>query len=155
MKKILILTDIILLYSALALMILIRYPGSFLFHYGIHLVPFSIIFALWILTFYISNLYGDPLLRNNVAFYSALSSASLIAAALSVVFFYLIPLYGITPKTNLFIFSIIFSVLVAATRFFINDLRERKFKKLLILVGVNQQSIELAKLFKTSIAFAI
>ncbi|MDP2647654.1 MAG: sugar transferase [Candidatus Yanofskybacteria bacterium] len=148
MKKFILLLDVALLYAALAATVFIRYPNEFRVQLDLHAPPFTLIFVIWILAFYIGNLYNDSILRNNVKFYSALSSASLIAAGFSVAFFYLIPLYGITPKTNLFIFLGIFGVLFSAARIFLNDVREKKFKKLLMLVGVNAQSLELAKFIK-------
>ncbi|MBX4211233.1 MAG: sugar transferase [Candidatus Yanofskybacteria bacterium] len=145
MKKFLVLMDLILLYASLVLTIFIRYPEQFGFQFKLHLLPFSILFLLWLGAFYISNLYDKQLSRNDINFYSALARASLFAIALSIAFFYLIPLYGITPRTNLVIFTIIFSLLILIARTTVNNVREKGFKRSLLLVGANTQSLELAQ----------
>src|SRR3989344_5318764 len=144
MKKFLIfLSDTTILYISLVLTLLIRYPDKFQEQYWIHLFPFSLIFISWLLVFYIANLYEPKLLRNNVHFYSALSQAIVISAAISVLFFYLIPLYGITPRTNLLIFLIIFTGLEFANRSISNNVLQKSFKKSVLIIGTNNQSLEL------------
>src|SRR3990167_4544273 len=93
--------DATILYASLVLMLLLRYGVDFGYQYKLHVLPFTLIFVFWLLVFYIANLYEPKLLRNNIHFYSALFQTIIIAAAISVLFFYLIPLYGITPRTNL------------------------------------------------------
>jgi exopolysaccharide biosynthesis polyprenyl glycosylphosphotransferase len=95
------------------------------------------------LVFYIANLYEPKLLRNNVHFYSALSQTIVITAAISVLFFYLLPLYQITPKTNLLIFLVIFTGLEFLNRFISNNILQKGFKKSVLLIGMNNQSLEL------------
>ncbi len=146
MKKfLLLLVDIATLYGALVLTLAIRYHAGFAYQYRLHLVPFTIIFALWILAFYISNLYDQRLWRNTVHFMSALLRAGLFAVGFSVAFFYLIPIYGITPKTNLFLFILVFGILEVAVRAIFNSLIETRFRKPIAIVGINPQSIELAQ----------
>src|SRR3990167_5020567 len=144
MKKFLIfLSDIVILYVSLVLTLLIRYPNNFQEQYQLHLYPFSLIFISWLLVFYIANLYEPKLLRNNLHFYSALSQTIVISAAISVLFFYLIPLYGITPRTNLLIFLIIFTGLEFANRSISNNVLQKSFKKSVLIIGTNSQSLEL------------
>ena len=137
------LSDIVILYASLFLTILIRYPNNFQAQYQLHLFPFSLIFISWILVFYIANLYEPKLLRNNVHFYSALIQIILVVTSISVMFFYLIPLYGITPKTNLLIFLVIFTGLEFASRSLLNNIFQKSFKKSVMIVGANSQSLEL------------
>ena len=144
MKKVLLfLSDIAILYSSLVLTIFIRYPDRFEEQYWTHLYPFSLIFILWLFVFYIANLYEPKLLRNNIHFYSALFQTITITAAISVLFFYLIPLYGITPRTNLLIFVAIFSGLEFINRYTSNNILQKGFKKSVLIVGTNTQSLEL------------
>ncbi len=101
----LVIGDAVTLYAALFLTLLIRYgitwnsPET-----QSHFQPFSILFALWILVFYINGLYEIGKMKNNEAFVYNLGAAAFVSATLSVAFFYFITVYGITPKTNLFIF---------------------------------------------------
>ena len=141
----LILLDIAALYGALLLTLFIRYRGNFGEQYGNHLAPFLFIFALWLLVFYITNLYDTAWLRNNIQFYSNLFRATILASAVSVAFFYLIPIFQITPKTNLAIFIAVFFGITTASRTLSNRASARGSKKPLLIVGVNPQTLELAK----------
>ncbi len=144
MKKFLLfVSDIFILYASLIIALLTRYPTDFQRQYRLHIYPFSLIFISWLLIFYIANLYEPKLLRNNAHFYSALFQAIVIAATISVLFFYVIPLYGITPKTNLLIFVAIFTGLEFASRSVSNNVLQKSFKKSILIVGTNSQSLEL------------
>ena len=146
MKKLgLLLLDILALYGALVITLFIRYKDNFGEQYDIHLVPFLFIFALWIFVLYITNLYDFGFLRNNLEFYSNLFRATAVASAISFIFFYLIPVFSITPKTNLVIFIGLFSGVIIASRTLFNKANAGGFKKPLLIVGVNNQSLELAK----------
>ena len=113
--------DAVALYAALFITLLIRYGGSF---YGefldAHALPFTIIFVLWILVFYIAGLYDLRRLRNNLEFVKTLFLCIGINAALAVLLFYLIPVFGIAPKTNLLIFIVIFAFIEVFWRRFLN-----------------------------------
>ncbi len=144
MKKFLIFTsDAFILYASLVATVWVRYPKDFERQYWIHLYPFGLIFVLWLLVFYIANLYEPKLLRNNLRFYSTLFQAITISGIISVLFFYLIPLYGITPKTNLLLFAGIFFGLEFLSRFTSNNIIQKGFKKSVLIVGTNNQSLEL------------
>ena len=75
---------------------------------GQHFIPFSIIYLVWLVIFYIIGLYDLNIARNNLNFFSTLFRALLINIAISVAFFYFIPYFGITPKTILFLNIAIF-----------------------------------------------
>ena len=146
MKKLgLFLLDIIFLYASLVLTILLRYKDNFDYNYNIHIIPFLFIFVLWLIIFYITSLYDVSSLRNNIYFYSNLFRAILVASGISIAFFYLIPLFLITPKTNLFIFIAFSSAIVTISRTLFNKANAGGFKKPLLIVGLNPQTIELAK----------
>jgi len=113
--------DVVALYAALFITLLIRYGGSF---YGefwdAHAVPFTIIFILWIIVFYIAGLYDLRRLRNNLDFLKTLFLCLGVNAALAVLLFYLIPVFGIAPKTNLLIFIVVFAFIEVFWRRFLN-----------------------------------
>ncbi len=149
MRKItLFLIDITLLYGSLLAMLGLRYQNNFIEEYQVHLIPFSIIFIIWLIVFYIANLYDPHTLRNTIFFYSRLFEAIIVAAVISTSFFYLIPFFGIAPKTNLVLFIIIFTALEFGIRSLFNNIVETKFKKLTLIVGDNDQSQELATFIK-------
>jgi exopolysaccharide biosynthesis polyprenyl glycosylphosphotransferase len=107
----LVLGDILALYASLFIALFIRYQGSwreeFVNH---HLGPFTLIFVAWLIVFYVAGLYDLRKLRNNLEFVKNLALTLSANVAVAIIFFYLIPIFGITPKTNLFIFILIFAV---------------------------------------------
>jgi len=105
----LLLGDVISLYASLFLMLFLRYGGNFYVQFQIaHFLPFTIIFAIWIVVFFIAGLYDLRQTRNSLEFAKSLNLTILVNAFLAVLFFYLVPFFGITPKTNLFVFLVIF-----------------------------------------------
>ncbi len=147
-KPTLLFIDIVLLYGSLLAMLALRYHGHFYEEYQVHFLPFSIIFIIWLIVFYIVNLYDPRTLRNGIYFYSRLFEAIIVASIVSISFFYLIPFFGIAPKTNLALFIAIFAVLEFGGRSLFNNIAETKFKKLTLVVGDNIQTRELAEFIK-------
>lgn len=96
--------DVVIFCVALWLTLFVRnaeYPSGELF--SALLVPFSFIFVLWVLVFYIADLYGKhtSIFRRKlpkVIFYAQLANSTI-----AVIFFYFIPYFGVTPKTLLFV----------------------------------------------------
>ena len=143
--------DIIILYLSLYLTLAIRYGVNFDKEIDAHLVPFSILFIFWVLVFFISNLYDFSYLKNETIFYSRFFQTIIVSGTLSIIFFYLVPFLTITPKRNLLIFIAIFSILDFVVRSFYNRLISlQTFKNNTIIVGLDQQSIELAKFIKNN-----
>lgn len=113
--------DVAALYAGLFITLIIRYGGDFYNEFlDAHAVPFTIIFALWIIVFYIAGLYDLRRLRNNIEFVKTLFLCIGINAALAMALFYLIPVFGIAPKTNLIIFVVIFAFIEVFWRRFLN-----------------------------------
>ncbi len=95
----------------------IRYSGWFYGQFvNVHLMPFTVVFIPWLAIFYIAGLYDLRRLRNNIEFLKILGVSIAVAALVAVLLFYLVPAFGIAPKTNLFIFFFIFAVLEIAWR---------------------------------------
>lgn len=86
--------------------------------YVTHLKPFGFIFALWILVFFIAGLYDKHTLVLRSRLPATLFNALLANSALAVVFFYLIPFFGITPKTILFIDLLISFLIILGWRMY-------------------------------------
>lgn len=109
----LLLGDILFLSVALWLTLLVRHgeaPSFALLQ--THFLPFGFLFLVWILVFYIAGLYEKhtTILKSRLP--SILVSAQFSNASLAVVFFYFIPFFGITPKTVLFIYLFVSSLLI-------------------------------------------
>ena len=151
MKKFLLfISDLAILFAALLLTLYLRYGSTFSEKLEFHLVPFSLIFIVWLIVFYIANLYEPATLRNNIYFYSSLLQAIVVSSVISMVLFYLIPLFVITPKTNLAIFAAIFTGINFASRYGFNRILEKKFRKSVLIVGLNKQAFELAQFIKNN-----
>jgi lipopolysaccharide/colanic/teichoic acid biosynthesis glycosyltransferase len=100
--------DIIVLFFSLWATLLIRYTetpssGDFMSH----LVPFSFIFIIWFLVYFIYDFYSNQTTIMQQQLSSLLLSAHIVNSVIALAFFYLIPYFAITPKTTLFIFLII------------------------------------------------
>ncbi len=81
------------------------------FSWGIfqqHLLPFLLLYFFWFLLLYIFGLYDLNLARPRVEFLARAGESLLACFALGMIFFYLIPLFDITPKTNLLLNILIF-----------------------------------------------
>jgi exopolysaccharide biosynthesis polyprenyl glycosylphosphotransferase len=107
----LLLGDVIALYVSFLITLALRY-GVNLFgaSAGTNLWPFTVVFVPWLLIFYIAGLYDLRRLRNDIEFLKTLAICLVINALIAVLFFYFIPAFGIAPKTNLFIFFVVFAV---------------------------------------------
>jgi len=141
-KTLLFLGDIAVLYISLFLALLIRYqkmPTSDLWQS--HFYPFSIIFAGWIIIFYIAGLYNLHIAVNNTNFFRTSLRSIAIAGLTSAAFFYLTPQIAITPKRNLLIYLIIFFVLFYAWRSLYNGLLGSYLpKNNIAIIGLNNQT---------------
>lgn len=102
--------DIVLLYGTLLLILLVQYGAITQSAWRAHFAPFSILFVLWLAIFYIAGLYDITTLRRVFITAQQLLISVSISTALSMIAFYLVPLFEITPKTNLIIFAIVFSL---------------------------------------------
>ena len=140
-KFTLLLGDIVVLYAALYLTLLIRYlrqPQAQTWHE--HLLPFSIIFIVWLLIFYIADLYNLHLAVNNSKFFQLTIRSIIIAGLASAAFFYINPNITIAPKTNLLIYLIVFALLFILWRRLYNWLlRSYIPKENILIIGFNGQ----------------
>jgi len=143
---ILLLGDLVAFYMGLWLMLVLRYgqlPQNEFF--TLHLFPFSILFVIWIVVFFIAGLYEKHtlLLKGKIA--SVILRAQITNSILGVLFFYFVPLFGIAPKTNLFISlvtSFIFVMLWRIELFPTFEVRKKE-RAMILGVGSELQEIEM------------
>ena len=109
----------------------------------IHLLPFSLLFVIWILVFYIAGLYEKHtvILRSKLP--SVLANTQLVNSGLAVVFLYFIPFFGITPKTILFIYLFISFVIILTWRMYGYFIIGRGRPNNAILIGSGDEMKEL------------
>lgn len=142
--------DVIVLYLSLYLTLAIRYWGNYDDRtWTAHFWPFTLIFIIWVVIFYISNLYNLNLAVNNLKFYQSTGRALAIAGLASLAFFYLMPRVGIAPKRNLFIYIAVFAIIFYLWRQFYNWLLKSYLPKRNIgIVGYNNLVAEVINEFK-------
>ena len=103
--------DIIVLYASLFIALALRYGGGFYEQFvDVHAEPFTILFAAWLIVFYIAGLYDLRRLRNDIEFLKTLSIVLSVNAILAILLFYLVPAFGIAPKRNLLILIAIVAI---------------------------------------------
>jgi exopolysaccharide biosynthesis polyprenyl glycosylphosphotransferase len=122
-QMILLLGDVAIFYIALFLGLYIRYGNAFNSKiFSSHLLPFSLLYLVWLIVFYIDGLYDITIAKNNLIFLRLFFESMLINALIATGFFYFIPIFGISPKTNLFIILITTIILFYLWRNFYNQL---------------------------------
>lgn len=136
--------DILSFYAALWLMLLVRYgkslnSGIFL----LHLTPFSILFFVWLVVFFIAGLYEKHTVILKSRLPTLLFNALIVNTVIAVAFFYFIPYFGITPKTNLFIDLAITFVLILLWRRYAFPFLGSRRKQNALLIGSGEDMREL------------
>jgi len=136
--------DIILLYSSLWLALTLREWGLPSEKYwDLHFWPFTVIFGVWILVFFISGLYEKHTLILKSRLPATVFNAQIANSFIAVLFFYFIPYFGITPKTNLFIYLIISFGLILLWRIYGDRILHPLSKQKGIIVGSGEEMKEL------------
>lgn len=105
--------DLVALIVSLYLTLWVRYgvmPG--IGTLSPYVVPFTLLFALWILVFYIAGLYGKQLALFPSRLPDALLKTQVANILFAALFFFLVPSFGITPKTILAVYLIISLALI-------------------------------------------
>lgn len=136
--------DVVILYTALYITLIIRYGSHYQERLSAHLLPFSIIFAIWILVFYVTDLYELSSGKNTIQFLSRYLYVMAFNIGTAIAFFYLLPFVDIAPKTNLFIFIALILAMEIAWRTLSNKLLEKSgYRNNTLIVGLNTQAQEL------------
>lgn len=136
--------DILILFFALWLTLGFRYlaapSAEILLN---HLIPFSFLFAIWIAVFFIAGLYEKHTLILKSRLPNILVNVQLVNIVIAITFFYLVPYFGITPKTNLFIYLVISSFLIIIWRMYGAQHLGFRRKQKAILIGSGEEMKEL------------
>ncbi|MDP2593055.1 MAG: exopolysaccharide biosynthesis polyprenyl glycosylphosphotransferase [bacterium] len=136
--------DVFIFLFSLWLMLLVRYfelPTWEVF--SLHLWPFSLLFAAWFVVFYIAGLYESQtvLFKNKLP--TTLFNAELANSILAVAFFYFVPYFVITPKTNLFIALGLSFILILIWRIYGAALLGVRVRQNAIIIGSGGELREL------------
>ncbi len=136
--------DILFLIAALWVTLALRYfevPSSMVFYD--HLTPFIILFAVWVLVFFIAGLYDKHTVIFKRKLPSIILNAQIANIIIAALFFFLIPYFGITPKTNLFIYLFISFVFIVFWRLSLAPVLENKKRQNALLIAGGKEMLEL------------
>jgi len=126
----LVLGDVIMQIVAFFIMLQISFPGDTSGSViNSHLMPFGVIFFTWIFIFFLFSLYETQSVKPTIPNLRIIGIASIVAFTASIVLFYVVSSFGITPKTNLVIFSFTFIILFLAWRRFFYSIFSMYFRK--------------------------
>lgn len=114
--------DVLIAYASLLITLFLRYHGFSGSVWSDHFWAFTIIFFLWLVTFYIGGLYDLRTLKNDIYFAKSFTFLIVVNGAIAALLFYFIPWFGISPKTNLFGVVIIFGLALYLWRTLYNNL---------------------------------
>ncbi len=110
-----------------------------------HTVPFAILFAVWLLVFFITGLYEKRIIVFKSRLVGTIFRAHVTNIALAIAFFYFIPYFGITPKTNLFIYLIVSSFFILLWRIYGYQILAPRQQQNAIMIASGEEMHELAR----------
>jgi len=141
--------DVFLAYFSLFFTLFFRYWEEFRWiKFWEHFLPFSILYFFWFLLFYIFGLYDLNLIRPKLELLTRIGESLLVCFALGMIFFYLIPIFKIAPKTNLLIDIFIFGGLILIWRRFFYYLFSSYLIQNIGFLGKHPLAQKLAKEFQ-------
>ncbi|MCX6737829.1 MAG: exopolysaccharide biosynthesis polyprenyl glycosylphosphotransferase [Candidatus Parcubacteria bacterium] len=153
-KILLLLGDISLFYISLIITLIIRFGQNLTPQlFSSHLTAFSPLFLIWIFVFLFFELYELNTSNLNTSFLARFSVAILICLIAGVVFFYLFPIFGLTPKTNLLILIIILWIFIILWRKLALFLFSSYFQNRVAIIGITNKSEKLAEILKRNPQF--
>lgn len=112
--------DILVFYGALWLSLALRYqeaPAAELWQ--LHVLPFSYLLVVSLAVYFIAGLYDQHTSFMRQRLPSRIAYAQLSTVTLAALFFFLVPYFGITPKTILLIFLLVSSFLAVVWRLYL------------------------------------
>lgn len=141
--------DLLLFWAALVLNLYARYyygrvdPEWNLI--GLHFIPFSVIFIIWLIIFGAFGLYELRFTQNTKRFFYRLLRAVATNVVLAIIIFYLVlPLTEIEPRRNLFIIASFSALFIAGWRYLFNLFIIRARASHIIFFGADKETVELA-----------
>src|SRR3989344_5232861 len=94
--------DLLMMFTALLLGLMIRYRTiNISEHWNAHATAFGMLFAVWVVILFVNNAYDLRRAKNTIVLFQNISLSFLVNFFLGLAFFYFIPAFRITPKTNL------------------------------------------------------
>lgn len=136
--------DLIAFSAALWVALVLRYGSIPSFQLlSLHWEPFSMLFLLWTFVFFVAGLYEKHTLVFKGKLPTLILNTQIANSLLAVVFFYLIPSFGITPKTILVVYLVVSFLLIVLWRMFLVTRFGVRNSENAILLGAGPEMHEL------------
>ncbi|MFW5975854.1 MAG: sugar transferase [Alkalispirochaetaceae bacterium] len=135
--------DIVLLYLSLGIVLLLRYGAPYLNQeYQAHLLPFTILYGFWVINFYVMDLYNISAPFNHKHYLYSM----MVNVGVAVLFFYAFPGLEISPKTNLALIALVFTILFYCWHFLVNKVLDTMgIRRPVVIIGSDPHARELAE----------
>ena len=148
----LLLGDLCIFVFSLLVTLLIRYGVSGLeTAWSVHTIPFGILAGCWLVVFYIVGLYDLAIARDSFRFLRTFLEAMVANLLIALAFFYVLPLFGITPRTNLLVDTALIFVFGYAWRLlFHRIIAPFALRTRVLYIGFQTDVPKLTELFKSS-----
>jgi len=138
--------DMTALIFGLYLALLVRYRAGVNYDFFVeHLVPFSFIILISIAVFLAAGLYEKHTSKLQTRVPATLLYAQLVNAFIAISFFYLLPYFGITPKTTLFMYLLFSTVLLFAWRVYGSKIFAMGGREKVIIIGEKSEVREMVE----------
>ncbi len=146
----LVLGDYGVFFLALFLTLWIRYGAIYPNDWNNHVLPFSLLGILWVLSFYVNGLYDMPLGQDQFLFFRKYIEGMLVNFLIGLGFFYTIP-FGIAPRTNLLLHFVLALVFGYAWRLVHGRaIAPRLFRNKILYIGHGDDARRLQDLLSTN-----
>jgi len=150
-KITLFLGDIFLLFLSLIITLIIGF-GQSLSETIVwqHISPFSLLFIIWIIVFVIFDFYELDMLKSGFPLTIKIGLGLLTCLIIGIIFFYLIPTFGVSPKSNLLTLILVLWALLILWRKIALSLFSSYFQNRVAIIGLTEESKKLALAFKNN-----
>ena len=129
----------------------LRYgDNTFLIEVNRHFVPFLILYLFWALVFFLFGLYEILKIKPTIPHLKRFGFAIITSFSLGIFLFYLIPILGISPKTNLFFQIFGFGLFSFSLRRIIYSFLSSQIIRPAILVGKTEYLNELNNIIENN-----
>ncbi|MBP9771471.1 MAG: sugar transferase [Candidatus Pacebacteria bacterium] len=138
--------DVIVLYASLwATLFLRQFSVPESEEWSKHLSAFAILFAVWLLAFFIAGLYEKHTTFLQKRLPGIILNTQIANSIIGILFFYFIPYFGITPKTTLFIYLVVSFVAIIFWRRYGSRIVFDRVQQPAVLIGSGGEMRELLR----------
>ncbi|MEN9582619.1 MAG: hypothetical protein RL641_573 [Candidatus Parcubacteria bacterium] len=131
--------DLVLYSLAFLLTLYIRYGNSISEQIPAHFAPFAFLFIWWVMLFYINDLYELEFTRNWIFVIRKIVSVCVVATlGAALIFYFFGGMLTVAPKTNLILFSLLFSFFIVSARLYV-VMRRRVSPLSVLLLGESEE----------------